>query len=109
MPIRERIRNRGHADAAAFDLAALDREIELLRAAIAADELDVELEYIARNENQIGVAAAGCKAAEPKRKASRLEIGDRFDGRVRTHHDAVGIVLIARRRADPEKLLAFVL
>src|SRR5206468_4803775 len=103
------VRDRGDADAAPFDLTALDRKIELLGAAVAADELNVELEHVARDQHEVSVAAADRKPAEAERVTAALEVGDRSDGRVGADDDAIGIILIARWRAEPEELFGPIL
>src|SRR5207248_6764233 len=105
-PFRHGRLQRGDPDRAALDLTPLNREIDLGRAAIAPHELSVESKHLARDQHDVGVGAARSKAAEKERTARSLDIHDGLERRVGPDDDAIGIVLIARRGAEPGERLA---
>jgi hypothetical protein len=79
-PITHGCAQRRCADGLPVNLPAPDRDIDVGHAGVAANELEVEAEDTAGDQEQIGVGAAGRDPAEHQRGAGTLRIRDALDG-----------------------------
>ena len=70
-------------------------------AAIAANELDVEPEHLAGDQHDVGLRAAGLRAAEDGRASRLLQVFQAGDARVRADQEAERIVIVLRGGAEP--------